>query len=67
MPMQVELVMFLVTLELVAVDEVVTLLLDFGYALLLLVFDQLAQFLFLLFVGRHGNREKGVILIVCVN
>jgi hypothetical protein len=49
----IKLVVFLLAFELVAVDELVALLLDFCDALLLLLLDSFAQLLFLLFVSRH--------------
>jgi hypothetical protein len=51
--MKIKLVMLFLALELVAVHKLVTLLVDFVNALLLLLFDQLAQFLFFLFIGGH--------------
>jgi hypothetical protein len=44
---------FLLALKLITVDKLVTLLLDFVNALLLLLFDELAEFLFFLLVGGH--------------
>lgn len=50
----IKLIVFLLAFELVAVDELVALLLDFCDALLLLLLYQFAQLLFLLFVGGHA-------------
>jgi hypothetical protein len=63
--MHIKLEVLLLAFELVAINKVMTLLLDFGDTLLFLLLDQLPQFLFLLFVRRHGLRVVGLAIMNC--